>query len=121
MQAETGGHLPGFGLDGHSLPSRQWLAIAEVCQKMDSLGCEITRVHRGSGFDQRWDVEWRAKDRRISPIVYGASGATPLAAARSALANAQSDLREAPLSGSRVGAAPISALHTAATGSEVIP
>jgi hypothetical protein len=96
-----------------SIPDRQRLEIAEVYREMDSLGCEITRVYRRFGSVERWDVEWRVKDRRISPRVYGATGATPMVAARSALENARSDLSEADWVGSGVGAARLSLVHTA--------
>lgn len=95
IEAEKVRHLPVVGLDGDSVPDRQRLEIARVCREMDRLGCQITRVQRNSDSTDRWDVEWRSKDRRISPVVYGATAATPLATARAALANAQSDLDEA--------------------------
>ena len=79
--------------NSHSALSRdERLTIEQANREMDGLGLQITTIYQEPGASGRWQAHWRAKDRRLAAIRYGASGSTAAAAAWMAVANALSDL-----------------------------
>ena len=77
---------------GAAISEPERLAISRVRRRMDRLGSEIITITCEPEPAGRWHVQWRVKDRALRNLSYGASGATALAAAHAALANAHSAL-----------------------------